>query len=214
MQLRSFTGALAALTAMWLGAAPPATAQQEQFRVRGTIESVKGESLVVEARNGEVMGFELTEDTGVFMVRPASLEDVEEGDFVGLTSVEADGKRVALEAHIFAEDLRGVGEGHYAWDLVQEPNMMTNATIAEIDKVGAQRELEVTYREGEGDEATTGSQTIYLPPDVPVVHLEKAPDRGVLEPGKSIFVMVEGPRDGIPQVLAAVVGTGETRPPM
>jgi len=187
----------------------PGQAQQEQFRVRGTIESVEGDSLVIETRAGEIMGFALQDDTGVFTVTPASVEDIQKGAYVGLTSIEADGKRVALEAHVFAEDLRGLAEGHFAWDLVQEPNTMTNATIAKIEEVGAQRELELTY-EANGEE---GMQTIYLPPDVPIVRLAKA-ERAALEADQKVFLVVEGPRDGIPAVNAAVVGSDGTAPPM
>jgi hypothetical protein len=56
---------------------------------------------------------------------------------------------VALEVHIFAEDLRGVGEGHYPWDLIKDPNIVTNATVAGINEVNpAERQLRLTYKEG------------------------------------------------------------------
>lgn len=210
MHLRPLALVLGVLTAFGAAAAPPAAAQQEQFRVRGMIESVDADGVVVETRTGEVLGFALKDDTGVFAVTPASLEDIVEGKYVGLTSIEAaGGKRVALEAHVFAEDLRGLAEGHFPWDLVEEPNTMTNATVAEVKAVGQQREIEVTY-ETDGERAT---QTIHLPPDVPIVRLAKA-DRSALEAGKRVFLVVEGPRDGIPQVNAAVVGAEGTTPPM
>jgi len=37
--------------------------------------------------------------------------------FIGTTTVgERDGALVALEVHIFPENMRGTGEGHYDWD--------------------------------------------------------------------------------------------------
>ena len=57
---------------------------------------------------------------------------------------------------------------------------MTNATVAEVEEVGDQRELKVTYRQGEGEQKTEGSQTIYVPEDLAVVKMEKASDRSVL----------------------------------
>ena len=57
---------------------------------------------------------------------------------------------------------------------------MTNATVAEVKEVGDQRELKVSYRQGEGEQKTEGSQTIYAPEDLSVVRMEKASDRSVL----------------------------------
>ena len=51
----------------------------------------------------------------MFLVTPADLGAIKPGRFVGVTSVEQGGKRVAREVHVFAESLRGRGEGHYPW---------------------------------------------------------------------------------------------------
>jgi hypothetical protein len=189
----------------------PLSAQQPE-RVRGTLETVEGDQLGVRTREGQMVELRLKQDADVFVVTPASLEDIEAGDFVGITSIEAGGRRLALEVHLFAEDLRGVGEGHYPWDLVDEPNMMTNATIAEIKEVGEDRELEVTYAEGEGEQKTEGEQTIFVPPDAPIVLIEQRGTREVLAPGKAVFLMVE-PSEAGPQAVATVVGEG-IDPPM
>ncbi len=120
-------------------------------------------------------------------------------------------REVALEAHLFADDRRGLGEGHYPWDLVRAPDMMTNATLAEVKGVGADRELEVSYREGEPK--VLRAQTIYLPPDVPIVRMAKA-DRFLLAPGKDVVLLVRPERDLTPLVIAAVAGDRGARPPM
>jgi hypothetical protein len=187
-------------------------AAQEPERVRGTLERVEGDELTVQTREGEIVDVRLKEESGIFVVTPKTLEDIETGDFVGITSIEVNGKRVALEVHLFAEDLRGVGEGHYAWDLVQEPNMMTNATVAEIKNVGEDRELEVTYAEGEGEQKSEGAQTIFVPLDAPIVLIEQRGTRDMLAPGKAVFLMVE-PSEAGPQAVATVVGEG-IDPPM
>ena len=118
-----------------------------------------------------------------------------------ITRIDAGGRRVAIEAHIFAEDLRGTAEGHVPWDLIKEPNTMTNATVAQVEEVGDQRELKVTYKQGEGEQATEGSQTIYVPDDLSVVKMEKAPGRAVLAPGKDAFLVVRDEADGSRSVL-------------
>jgi hypothetical protein len=84
--------------------------------------------------------------------------------------------------------------------------LMTNATVAEIEEVGDQRELKVSYKQGEGEQKTEGSQTIYVPDDLLVVKMEKASDRSVLKPGKRAFLVVRDDADGSRTVLAVVVG--------
>lgn len=205
----SVVGAIACLG---IGAAALTAAEDAPYRVRGTLTALADDQLTVTNRHGEVVGFQMTDETGVFVVTPATLDDVKSGRFVGLTSIESGGRRVALEAHLFTEDLRGVGEGHYAWDLIDEPNMMTNATIAEIKDVGADRELTVTYKEGEAEPKAEGTQTIYLPPDVPIVQVSKADSRDLLTAGKDVMLIVRH-ANGTPTVDAIVVG--ETiKPPM
>jgi hypothetical protein len=197
-----------------LGATLPAEAdEQKPYRVRGTLESVESNKLTVHTREGEGLDLTLNDDSRVMVVRPASLDDIKQGDYVGLTSVDSDGKRVAISVHIFAEDLRGTAEGHGPWDLVKEPNTMTNATVAEIEEVGDQRELKVRYKQGEGEQKTEGTQTIYVPDDLSVVKMEKASDRSVLKPGKKAFLVVRD-NDGSRTVLAVVVGEEDATPPM
>ncbi len=201
--------------ALALGATLPAGAdEQTPYRVRGTLESVEGDKLTVTTREGEALDLRLQDDTRVLVVRPASLDDIKQGDYVGLTSVDSAGKRVAISVHIFAEDLRGTAEGHVPWDLVEEPNTMTNATVAEVEEVGDQRELKVSYKQGEGEQKTEGSQTIYVPDDLAVVKMETASDRSVLKPGQRAFLVVRDDADGSRTALAVVVGEEGATPPM
>jgi hypothetical protein len=201
--------------ALAIGATVPArAAEQAPYRVRGTLESVEGDKLRVDTREGETLDLTLTGDTRVLVVRPASLDDIKQGDYVGLTSVDSGGKRVAISAHIFADDLRGTAEGHVPWDLIKEPNTMTNATVAEVEEVGGERELKVSYKEGEGEQKTEGSQTIYVPEDLSVVKLEKAGDRSVLQAGKKTFIVVRDQADGSHTALAVIVGEEGATPPM
>ncbi len=181
---------------------------QETSRVRGTLIAVEGDALTVNTGDGKRVDLTLKEDAGVFAVAPAAFEDVKEGQFIGITSIESGGKRIALEAHLFTEDLRGIGEGHYPWDLLNEPNMMTNANIAQVKEVGDERELVLIYKEGEGEQKTEGTQTIFLPRMVPVVLVQKG-ERDLLESGVAVMLIVE---DGA--AVAAVVGTDGATPPM
>jgi hypothetical protein len=204
-----------AAAALVLGAAAPAGAEEQKpYRVRGSLEAVSDQALTVKTRDGVTLDVTLTGDSRVLVVRPASLDQIKKGDYVGLTSIDAGGKRVAIEAHIFAEDLRGASEGHVPWDLIKDPNTMTNATVAEVEEVGDQRELKVSYQQGQGDQKTEGSQTIYVPEDLSVVRLEKAPDRSALAAGKDAFMVVKDEADGSRTALAVIVGEDGASPPM
>jgi hypothetical protein len=203
--------AVFATTLVAAGTALPA----EPYGVRGTVVGIEGNVLTLMNDDEETAEIALTEDTGRFAVTPAEWSDIEAGKFVGVTSVESGGQRVALEVHIFAEDLRGVGEGHYPWDLIKDPNMMTNATVAEIKEVNpAERQLRLTYKEGKGEGATTGEQTIVVPDFAEVVFLAKSKDPGLIAPDRRAFLLVEDAEQGPPKAVAIAVGLEGAVPPM
>jgi hypothetical protein len=210
----TWTLVLAGVALASVATLPAGAQEQAPYRVRGTVDNVAGDKLTVTTREGEPLDLVLTDDTRVMVVRPASLDDIKQGDYVGLTSIDSGGKRVAISAHIFADDLRGTAEGHGPWDLVEEPNTMTNATVAEIQEVGDQRELKVSYVQGEGEQKTEGSQTIYVPDDLAVVKMEKAGDRSALQPGKRAFLVVRDDPGGNRTALAVIVGEQGATPPM
>jgi nitrogen regulatory protein PII len=202
-------------TVLAWGSMLPADAQEQApYRVRGTLDTVASDKLTVTTREGETLDLTLEDDTRIMVVRPASLDDIKQGNYVGLTSVDSGGKRVAISAHIFADDLRGTAEGHVPWDLVKEPNTMTNATVAEIEEVGDQRELTVSYVQGQGEQKTEGGQTIYVPHDLAVVKMEKAQDRSALQPGKKAFLVVRDDAEGNRTAVAVIVGEEGATPPM
>lgn len=191
---------------------------QDLHRVRGALAVVVLPHLTVDSRDGARVETTLTDDTGVFVVTPGKRGDIQKDQFVGITSIGAVGdRRVALEVHIFADDLRGLGEGHYPWDLSSEPTMMTNAAIAKIDSVDDGPMLTVTYSEeassvGESKKTTQGQQQITIPEDIPVVHFAKA-DSAMLTPGREAFLLMKDDDAGKPVLLGIVVGDG-IAPPM
>ena len=91
--------------------APPAWAQDAPLvRVRGTIERVDGPIYVVKARDGTELKLTLADKPSIAALVKASLSDIKQGSFVGVTSMpQADGSVSALEVHIFPEEMRGTG---------------------------------------------------------------------------------------------------------
>ena len=75
--------------------------------------------------------------------------------------------------------------------------MMTNATVAEVKEVSpAERQLRLTYKEGEGEDAAQGEQVITVPDFVEVVLLAKSEDPGLIVPGRVVFLLVKDGEQG------------------
>ena len=211
--MNRFIAAAAASAALGALAADALAADAAPYRIRGTLDAIDGDLLAVTDRAGEARTVALDADTRVFAVDRATVDDIAQGRFVGITSIVSGGQRIALEVHIFEESLRGIGEGHYAWDLVEEPNMMTNANVAEVVALDENRQLTVDYTEGEEGAKTEGTQTILVPPTAAVVDLFPA-DRTVLAAGGHVWLMVTDTEDGGTSVIAAVAGLNGVEPPM
>jgi hypothetical protein len=196
--------AAAAGIAGWLALGFQAFAQTPPQHVRGVLEAVQDHLLSVKTAHG-TDSIKLADDAKVFLVSPADISAVRDGKFVGITSVEKDGKRVAVEVHVFDDSLRGLGEGHYPWDLEATPNMMTNANIAQVESVGNDRVLKLDYK--------GGSQNIAVPPDAAiVVFTATTPDQ--LKPDSKVFVLAVKQEDGSFVAPAIVVGKDGMKPPM
>jgi hypothetical protein len=198
-------GALVALVAI------PAFAQQTPqgtlTNVRGKVEKLDGQTLTVEAKNGEHVHVMLSPDFGVLAVAKKKLSDVKQGDFVGIAAVPGkDGKLHAQEVLIFPEAARGTGEGHYAWDLRGKDDSMTNATVAEVESVAKKsRMLKLKYKDGENE--------IVVSPRTPVVTF--APDsKDLLKPGATIFIRALKTPDGTINATRVVAEKGGVKPPM
>src|SRR5262252_755631 len=141
--------ALAALLIAAVSAAAVAQAPNPPVRIRGTVEKLEGTSLTVKTAGGDTRNIKLADNYTVMGVAKASRADLASGKYIGTTTVgERNGALVALEVHIFPENMRGAGEGHYAWDL-RPDSMMTNANVAEVTKMGSDPVLTVQYKGGE-----------------------------------------------------------------
>ena len=184
-----------------LAQAPTAAPPQ---RLRGSVESFDGSTLVVKERSGEVMRLVLADNFSVSEVLPIALSSIETGSFIGTAAVtDAQGNLRALEVLLFPEAARGTGEGHGPWDL-QPGSTMTNATVAEMVVGATGRTLKLRYKDGE--------KTVVVPEGVPIVTL-KPGDRSLLVAGAKVLVTAQT-RDGKLTALRAAVGRDGFTPPM
>ncbi len=161
-------------------AVPSAFAQQQTVRLRGAIEKLDGNTLMVKARDGAELKLNLADNLLVVEVVKASMADIKEGSFIGSGGMpEPDGSQKAIEIHIFAESMRGTGEGFRPWD--GAPNStMTNGTVGTTVTGVDGPVITVKYKDGE--------KKIVVTPNVPIVRYEIG-NKSALKPGASFTVI-------------------------
>jgi len=201
---------IAALAGIVLGAlaiivSGNAAVAQDTVRVRGTIETIDGPTYVIKARDGGELKVALARRQGPAAVVKASLADIKQGLFVGVTGMpQADGSQNALEVHIFPEAMRGTGEGHYSWDL-RPKSTMTNANVDQVVTAVDGQTLTLKYKDGE--------KRIFVPADTPIVAYVRG-DNNDLKPGAKVFIAAIKQPDGTLQGRAWRVGRDGVTPPM
>jgi hypothetical protein len=182
-----------------------AAAQQPQVvPVIGQIQGVDGNLLVVKTQAGE-QKVALTNNVVVWGLAKASVSDIAKGAFIGVGATpQADGTQKAIRVIIFAEAMRGTGEGHRPWT---RPNTtMTNATVdTTVSGVDGQN-IMVKYKDGE--------KKIVVPPDAPIVKYVPG-NKDALKAGAKIFIVaaVKQP-DGTLEAPNVSVGLNGLTPPM
>ena len=168
-----------------LAQTPPAPAP---VRVRGTVEKLDGQNLTVKSRDGQSLAIALAPNIIVSYLTKKSAGDIKTGDFVASTGIKGtDGKLHAIEVRIFPENLRGVGEGQYPWDLKPD-SIMTNATVGTITKSPQGNVVKVSYKGSESE--------FTIDPDTPVYGTATDGDTSLLKPGVAVFVIAQKQDDG------------------
>jgi len=180
--------------------------QPPTVRIRGTIEAVDGPTLSIKSRDGTDLKVHVTDNIAVVGIAKASLADVKEGSYIGVSAMpEPDGTQKALAVHIFPEAQRGAAEGFRAWDL--RPNStMTNATVAQtVAGVDGQNIL-VKYKDGE--------KKVVVGTDTPIVSFVTG-DKSELKPGAKIIIFGATKKDdGTLEANRVGVGIDGITPPM
>jgi hypothetical protein len=166
--------AFAATTALAQAPAP------QTVRLRGVIETVAGNAVTAKSDKGDPLTINLADKMLVVGVVKASLKDIKEGDFIGSGAMpQPDGSQKAIEVHIFAEQMRGTGEGFRPWD--GAPNStMTNGTVGTTVTGVDGPVVTVKYKDGD--------KKIVVGSDVPVVRYEIA-DMNAVKPGVAFSVV-------------------------
>jgi len=160
-----------------------ASAQQTQ-RVRGTIEKVDGNTLLVKGPDGAPATVSLADNAVIVGVLKATVADIKEGSYIGSGALpQPDGTQKAVEVHIFAESQRGTGDGHRGnWDgspYGAGVGTMTNGAAGQAVSSVDGPVVTVKYKDGE--------KKVIVGPNVPIVRYEVG-DKSELKPGAAISV--------------------------
>jgi hypothetical protein len=204
MRLKAFLTVLSVLLAL------PALAQNpppaSPTRVRGTVEKLDGQNLMVKSRDGQSLIIVLAPNFAVSGVVAKSLADIKPGDFVASTSLKGpDGRLKAIEVHIIPENLRSVvPEAQMPWDLVPD-SIMTNATLAQITKAPEGHVMKVTFK---GTEAE-----VTIPDGIPIVGYIPA-DAALLKPGAAVFITAQKQADGTLTAARVAAEKDGVKPPL
>ena len=199
-------GALLLASAILFGWANAEAQSTLSTRVRGSITGFDGHELQIKTREGKDIHIAVTEATKIKAIVALKMRDVKKGGFVGVTAIPKTpgGPLLAREVHVFAESQRGLGEGHYAWDL--EPgSTMTNANVDAIVSTNNGKELTLSYK--------GGSKKIVVPKGVPIVSFQPA-DRSLLKAGAQIFCIAQQAANGSLTAQHVSVGMNGMKPPM
>jgi|SRR5688572_8299984 hypothetical protein len=181
-----------------------ATAQPPP-RVRGVIQAVEGQTLVVATENDGVVRLTLTDMTGINGLERRTIADIANDTFIGATAVkDRKGRWQATEIHIFPESMRGAGEGHYAWDLPD--STMTNGAATGIVAKGRGGSMTVRHAGGTVDiDVTRRTDIVALTMGT----------RALLVPGAAIMALAAPPpAGGNATAIAIIAETNGVKPPM
>jgi hypothetical protein len=187
--------ALATPSAVWAQAkaAPPISG------VIGKLQSFTGNSLDLMTSSGPVQ-IDVKQPLTTYKQIPSDLSHVAAAPYIGVASAEqADGKQVAKQIFIFPAELRGAAEGSVLTDPpgATTHSRMTNGTVSR-PSVSHSRMTNGTVEEGSGTTLVVryqdGSQTISVPPGVPVT--EVAPEKVTFSPGDVVYATTQKLPDG------------------
>ncbi|MGH6740685.1 MAG: hypothetical protein ACREDY_16945, partial [Bradyrhizobium sp.] len=111
---------------------------------------MEGHTLSVKSRDGQNLTVKLAEPPRIAAMEKASLADIKEGSFIGVSAMpQPDGTQKAYAVHIFMDSQKGVVADRFGpWDS-RPGSTMTNANVATTVSGKNGQELVVKYKDGE-----------------------------------------------------------------
>jgi hypothetical protein len=191
--------------------APPAGAAPAQpaapnVRMRGTLDSLTGDTLAMTTRTGEKITVQLQPNWTVRSVIPVKLEDIKTGDFIGASAAKgADGKLVAEAIQYLDPAIRERAQGDLPWDLTPQ-SLMVNADIGTVVKsANGQLTVKLIHKNATYDMA--------ISPTTPVIRYGQG-DKSLLVKGAWLFFSAQKQPNGTYNATTITAETNGVKPPL
>ncbi len=229
--MKRLTG-LALLTASAVSFA--AVAAPPPQRIRGTVQSISGDSLIVHPATGSDVTLTLGSGTKYAAVVKSDLANIEKGSYIGTATKGSGSYLVALEVVVFPPSMRGTGDGHYDWDKMTDTTLsgggtttssMTNGNVEAAAPAAGSKQVNSAMTNGNVDAATDksgakqltvsykgGQQTIIVPPTAPIVAFQPS-EMSAVKTGDTVFVVAAEDAGKLNAGFVAF-GTQGVKPPM
>jgi hypothetical protein len=181
-----------------IGAAEAQQAATPIDGVIGKLQTFDGKSLDVATSSG-VVHVVVEGHLRTYKQIPSDLSHITASSYVGVASVEQDGKQVAKQVFIFPAELSGAAEGSVLTDPpgATSHSRMTNGTVSR-PAASHSRMTNGTVQESNGATLVLnyqdGSQTISVPPGVPVTLV--AVQKVTFTPGDVVYATTKKLADG------------------
>jgi hypothetical protein len=211
-------------------ASTAAIAATEPSRIRGNIASISPGKIVVHTTSGADLPIALSAQTAYLQVVKSDLDKIAPGSYIGTATKSVGATQVALEVVVFPPAMKGIGEGHYAWDRIPDttsgksdtPSSMTNGNVAAVashpkvksamtngnvsaaSEQNGTRKLTVTYKGGQ--------QTVLVPLTAPIITFRPGKDSDLFT-GAAVFIQAAKNGDETTAGLIVVEKDG-VKPPM
>jgi hypothetical protein len=174
-------------------------------RIRGTVEKLDGQKLMVKSRDGATLVVDLAPNFAVSALVKKTTADIKSNDYVASTGIKGtDGKLHCVELRIFPEALRGTAEGQFPWDSMPD-STMTNATVTGIATATNGQTIKVKFKDAESEFVAGPDCQVYgyIPGDA-----------GLLKPSASVFLVATKKPDGSLTAARVTAEKDGVKPPM
>jgi hypothetical protein len=176
-------------------------------RLRGTVTAVSASSVTIDTHGGKSVSVALNDKTKYVKVSKSSLDKIDKDSYVGIATKSVGDQNIALEVVVFPAALRGLGEGHYPWDKIEDTTQsggvrtasaMTNGNVASVKAApttvkSAMTNGNVATAKAQGDvlhlvvSYQGGQQDILVPPTAPIVTIGPG-THALVKKGKWILI--------------------------
>jgi hypothetical protein len=190
---------------VWTEVATDAAAQSAPFRRASTgyfvgkVAEYANGRLTILTDDGMVLKATVSPRTKIALLKPADLDDLEEGTFIASAGREKDGDNIeALEIRIMEPRLNGVGEGYRPFHGgLDDKQVMTNAKVVGVVPDVTPPALQVRIRGRE--------KTMVVPDEAPIM-FQVTGDATALVAGAPVMVFTVRSRTGKTDVVRVNIG--------